>query len=118
MPQAWSISTITSEPYCGRRGECGREVEVTSWTVDTFILLCGKSSRSVIVPVICICYKNIATDTRYAPGSLPSRRRGSHVRWRREKMISEVGVFPRVLIIDDDKSLLESYTVLLEDEFQ
>ena len=27
-------------------------------------------------------------------------------------------MLPRILIIDDDKSLLESYTVLLEDEFQ
>lgn len=33
-------------------------------------------------------------------------------------MLAEVDVLPRILIIDDDKSLLESYTVLLEDEFQ
>src|SRR5712692_9541179 len=33
-------------------------------------------------------------------------------------MMSETGVLPRILIIDDDKSLLESYTVLFEDEFQ
>ena len=33
-------------------------------------------------------------------------------------MMSEATVSPRILIIDDDKSLLESYTVLLEDEFQ
>ncbi len=33
-------------------------------------------------------------------------------------MIAETGVLPRVLIIDDDQSLLESYTVLFEDEFQ
>jgi DNA-binding NtrC family response regulator len=32
--------------------------------------------------------------------------------------MSETGVLPSILIIDDDKSLLESYTVLLEDEFQ
>ena len=32
--------------------------------------------------------------------------------------MSETGELPRILIIDDDKSLLESYTVLLEDEFQ
>jgi len=32
--------------------------------------------------------------------------------------MSETGVLPRILIIDDDKSLLESYTVLFEDEFQ
>jgi len=32
--------------------------------------------------------------------------------------MSESGVLPSILIIDDDKSLLESYTVLLEDEFQ
>lgn len=30
----------------------------------------------------------------------------------------ETEVLPNILIIDDDKSLLESYTVLLEDEFQ
>jgi two-component system response regulator AtoC len=33
-------------------------------------------------------------------------------------MLAEIDVLPRILIIDDDKSLLESYTVLLEDEFQ
>src|SRR5262252_4629911 len=33
-------------------------------------------------------------------------------------MMSEATVSPHILIIDDDKSLLESYTVLLEDEFQ
>ena len=33
-------------------------------------------------------------------------------------MMSETGVLPRLLLIDDDKSLLESYTVLFEDEFQ
>jgi two-component system response regulator AtoC len=32
--------------------------------------------------------------------------------------MSETGVLPRLLLIDDDKSLLESYTVLFEDEFQ
>jgi two-component system, NtrC family, response regulator AtoC len=32
--------------------------------------------------------------------------------------MSETEVLPSILIIDDDKSLLESYTVLLEDEFQ
>jgi DNA-binding NtrC family response regulator len=32
--------------------------------------------------------------------------------------MGEIGALPRILIIDDDKSLLESYTVLLEDEFQ
>ena len=32
--------------------------------------------------------------------------------------MAETGVLPRILVIDDDKSLLESYTVLLEDEFQ
>ncbi len=32
--------------------------------------------------------------------------------------MSETAVLPNILIIDDDKSLLESYTVLLEDEFQ
>ncbi len=33
-------------------------------------------------------------------------------------MLAAIDVLPRILIIDDDKSLLESYTVLLEDEFQ
>ena len=33
-------------------------------------------------------------------------------------MLAATDVLPRILIIDDDKSLLESYTVLLEDEFQ
>ena len=33
-------------------------------------------------------------------------------------MVAEADVLPRILIIDDDQSLLESYTVLLEDEFQ
>src|SRR5499427_7462292 len=33
-------------------------------------------------------------------------------------MLAVMDVLPRILIIDDDKSLLESYTVLLEDEFQ
>src|SRR4029434_2829744 len=33
-------------------------------------------------------------------------------------MLEAIDVLPRILIIDDDKSLLESYTVLLEDEFQ
>jgi len=33
-------------------------------------------------------------------------------------MLASIDVLPRILIIDDDKSLLESYTVLLEDEFQ
>src|SRR5918912_3061933 len=33
-------------------------------------------------------------------------------------MMSGTGVLPCILIIDDDQSLLESYTVLLEDEFQ
>ena len=32
--------------------------------------------------------------------------------------MSETGVLPSILIIDDDQNLLESYTVLLEDEFQ
>src|SRR2546422_5607306 len=33
-------------------------------------------------------------------------------------MLAATDVLPRILIIDDDQSLLESYTVLLEDEFQ
>jgi DNA-binding NtrC family response regulator len=33
-------------------------------------------------------------------------------------MVAEAAVLPRILIIDDDTSLLESYTVLFEDEFQ
>jgi DNA-binding response OmpR family regulator len=33
-------------------------------------------------------------------------------------MGAEAAVLPRILIIDDDTSLLESYTVLFEDEFQ
>src|SRR6266571_4506941 len=33
-------------------------------------------------------------------------------------MLAAIDVLPRILIIDDDQSLLESYTVLLEDEFQ
>ena len=33
-------------------------------------------------------------------------------------MLAALDVLPRILIIDDDQSLLESYTVLLEDEFQ
>ena len=33
-------------------------------------------------------------------------------------MVTAIDMLPRILIIDDDKSLLESYTVLLEDEFQ
>ena len=33
-------------------------------------------------------------------------------------MVTEAAVLPRILIIDDDTSLLESYTVLFEDEFQ
>ena len=33
-------------------------------------------------------------------------------------MLAETDVLPRILVIDDDKSLLESYAVLLEDEFQ
>src|SRR5215472_4148689 len=33
-------------------------------------------------------------------------------------MLAAIDVLPRILIIDDDKSLLGSYTVLLEDEFQ
>jgi len=33
-------------------------------------------------------------------------------------MLAAIDALPRILIIDDDKSLLESYTVLLEDEFQ
>jgi len=33
-------------------------------------------------------------------------------------MSTAIDVLPRILIIDDDQSLLESYTVLLEDEFQ
>ena len=33
-------------------------------------------------------------------------------------MVVEAAVLPRILIIDDDTSLLESYTVLFEDEFQ
>src|ERR671923_963071 len=33
-------------------------------------------------------------------------------------MLAAIDVLPRILIIDDDTSLLESYTVLLEDEFQ
>lgn len=33
-------------------------------------------------------------------------------------LMTENEVLPRILIVDDDKSLLESYTVLLEDEFQ
>src|SRR6266446_2279076 len=32
--------------------------------------------------------------------------------------MSDTAVLPNILIVDDDKSLLESYTVLLEDEFQ
>lgn len=32
-------------------------------------------------------------------------------------LMTETDVLPRILIVDDDKSLLESYTVLLEDEF-
>ena len=33
-------------------------------------------------------------------------------------MLAATDVLPRILIIDDDQNLLESYTVLLEDEFQ
>jgi len=33
-------------------------------------------------------------------------------------MVTEAAVLPRILIIDDDTGLLESYTVLFEDEFQ
>ncbi len=33
-------------------------------------------------------------------------------------MLAAMDVLPRILIIDDDQSLVESYTVLLEDEFQ
>src|SRR5262245_47441237 len=33
-------------------------------------------------------------------------------------MLAAMDVLPRILIIDDDTSLLESYTVLFEDEFQ
>ncbi|MGE3538263.1 MAG: sigma-54-dependent transcriptional regulator [Candidatus Tectimicrobiota bacterium] len=33
-------------------------------------------------------------------------------------LMTETEVLPRILIVDDDKGLLESYTVLLEDEFQ